>query len=54
MTPSYAPEHPTSDAPDLFVFEPLVKNYYYAKFRASSLKNDWVIGLGTKEDTYYY
>ena len=48
--PSYAPEPPTSDAPDLSAFEPLVKNYYHAKFWASSLKNGWVIGLGTKED----
>ena len=52
MTPLLRPWPPTSDAPDLSVFEPLVKNYYHAKFRASSLKNGWVIGLGTKEDIW--
>ena len=36
---------PTSDAPDLSVFEPLVKNYYHAKFRASSSKIDQVMAI---------
>ena len=40
MTPSYAPVSPTSDAPDLSVFERLVKRYYLTKFQASSSKID--------------
>ena len=58
MTPLLRPLTPTSDAPDLSVFEPLVKNYYHAKFRASSSKIDQVIGLVRVSDTivyiYYY
>ena len=45
MTPSYAPEPPTSDAPDLSAFEPLVKNYYNAKFWVSSSKIDRVMAI---------
>ena len=36
---------PTSDAPDLSVFEPLVKKYYHAKFRASSSKINHVMAI---------
>ena len=43
--PYYAPEPPTSDAPDLSVFEPLVKNYYHAKFWAFSSKIDQVMAI---------
>ena len=45
MTPSYAPEPPTSDTPDLSVFDPLVKNYYHAKFQASSSKIDQFMAI---------
>ena len=34
--PSYAPEPPTSEAPDQSVFERLVKSYYHAKILASN------------------
>ena len=43
--PSYAPEPPTSDAPDQSVFERLVKSYYHAKFWASSSKIDRVMAI---------
>ena len=42
--PSYAPEPPTSDTPDQYVFESLVKNYYHAKLCASSSKIERIMG----------
>ena len=45
MTPSYAPEPPTFDAPDYSVFEHLVKSYYHVKFWAFSLKIDQVMAI---------
>ena len=42
---------PTSDTPDLSVFEPLAKNYYHTKFWASSSKIDQVIELVRVSDT---
>ena len=43
--PSYAPEPPISDAPDQSVFECLVKNFFHAKFHASSSKIDQVMAI---------
>ena len=43
--PSYALKPPTSDNPDHFVFELLVKNYYHAKFWASNSKIDQVMAI---------
>ena len=44
--PPLTPLNPfTSDAPDLSAFEPLVKNYYHAKFWASSSKIDRVMAI---------
>ena len=39
-TTSYAPETPTCDAPDQYVFERIVKSYYHEKFLAFISKID--------------
>ena len=41
--PLNTPEPPICDAPDLAVFERLVKGYYHAKFWASNLKIEQVM-----------